>query len=147
VGVESVGKLRQPVGDEHVIGAPGRQGAGRGGEEASLGQRPGLVGSGRGEQLGANREHELDVDPRRNLDLGVVLPGCEVVGVGVHTVRPAALLTQLHEGFVAIRSLCLQGHRMARLGAVRGGEQKHHPDEVMSFAESGGAERNDLPDK
>ena len=96
------------------------------------------------EQLAARREHELDVLPRGDLDLGGVEPRGPLVGEGAHPPRPRAVGGDLREGVPAVGAGGARGHPVHGLVAGRIGEQQLDAELVVALAEHRGLERDHL---
>ncbi len=88
------------------------------------------------EQQRALEEHQLDVDPGRDLDAGVVLPGGERVGPRVHLERPGAGQVGRHPGLVPVDGVAELAHPDGwSPAAVRGGEHHLGAQLVVALAE------------
>ena len=112
---------------------------------------PGGVLGGLGQQGGALGQHQLDVDARLDLDLGVVVPGAVAVVPGLDHEGPLAGAGGGEQAFPAVGALAPVSARRGQPDALAffaPGVQQDRADaeHVVALAERGGADHDALAD-
>ena len=117
------------------------------GQSSPLRCRTVLLSGGGGEEIGAERRHDRDVDAGRHLQRGGVGPGREVVGEGFEPVAPGALLVERDLRHPRVGAVIARREAMQALFAGGRCEADMHADDVVPLSERDHPERDDLADE
>ena len=115
-------------------------------QHPSLRERTRLLDAGAVEEERTGLAHERDIHSRLDLEIGGVLPRGEIVAERLELEGPHALFERCDRGLPTVEPVVQRREPMERFVAG-GGEEAHvHADEIVTLAERGHPERNDLAD-
>ena len=115
-------------------------------QHPSLSERARLLGAGSIEEERAGLAHERDIHSCRDLEVCRMLPGGEVVAERLEPEGPDTLFEGRDGRLPAVEAVVQRGEPMKGFVSGRGEEAHVHADEVVTLAERGHTERNDLAD-